>query len=47
MLQMIIRRSQTAEVYLLLVMIQKLLYAGKAFTMKMNSDEKNQCGNGI
>jgi|AntAceMinimDraft_5_1070358.scaffolds.fasta_scaffold152411_2 hypothetical protein len=31
----------------LLVMIWKLHYAGIAFTMKMNSDNKIQCGNGI
>jgi hypothetical protein len=31
----------------LLVMISKLYYAGIAFTMKMNSDDKIQLGSGI
>jgi hypothetical protein len=31
----------------LLVMIYKLYYAGIAFTMKMNSDDKILCDNGI
>ena len=31
----------------LLVKIKKMHFAGIAFTMKMNSDDKIQCGNGI
>jgi len=31
----------------LLVKIKKMHFGGIAFTMKMNSDDKIQCGNGI